>query len=74
MINEELTKIEKKYKDLEIQVSQLKHAIRATQKDSLNCNHGNSTYNGEASWCLSCGRIWLVEDVIKNMKLGIVKY
>jgi len=53
---------------LDVSISQLKHAIRAIHQGIVNeCKHSNSTYNGQASWCFDCKRIWLVEDIAESI-------
>lgn len=57
--------------NFDVAASQLKHAIKQVHQDPVvsDCRHIRSTYNGQASWCLDCKSIWLVEDIAKMVQV-----
>lgn len=55
--------------DLKVQLSQLKHAVKSIHSGlETDCAHINGSYNGEATWCFNCKRIWLIEDLSEKLK------
>lgn len=69
------SRLQNKLKVNEEKLDKLQYAIKEVRKtrDTLGmCDHKNSSYNSEATWCHSCGSIWLTEEIWKNIK-GCVK-
>lgn len=51
----------------EIEVSQLKVAIQEVRKSENKCAHMQTSYNGQASWCYTCGNISLIEESVEKL-------